>query len=99
MNNCSVLILTKNEEKNLQECLDTVKWSNDIVVYDSYSIDKTEKIALSNGCRFIRREGQDLSKLFGGDESQHRNWGLHNIDFYNEWIFILDADERAEKKI
>ena len=98
MKNCSVLILTRNEEINLQECLDTVKWSDDIVVYDSYSTDKTEEIAISNGCRFIRREGQDLSKIFGGDESVHRNWGLENIKYYNEWVFILDADERVEQK-
>ena len=64
MNNCSVLILTKNEEKNLQECLDTVKWSNDIVVYDSYSIDKTEKIAPYIGFRpdFSR---PNVSSIFG----------------------------------
>ena len=43
--NCSIIIHTKNEESQLQECINSLKWSDDIVIYDSYSNDKTEEIA------------------------------------------------------
>ena len=95
--NCSVIIHTKNEEYQLQKCIDTLQWSNDIVIFDSYSTDKTEEIALENKCRFIQRPDFDKSKPFGGSEAYHRNWGLRNIIFKNDWLFIIDADERCTK--
>ena len=36
---------------------------------------------------------------FGGDESLHRNWALHNIEFKNKYVFILDADERISSAL
>ena len=45
----SVLILTKNEEQDLPECLSSVTWSSDIVVFDSCSTDRTREIAESAG--------------------------------------------------
>ena len=47
----SILILTKNEEQDLPGCLESVKWSDDIHVYDSMSTDKTEEIALHYGAK------------------------------------------------
>ena len=79
--NCSIIIHTKNEESQLQECLNSLKWSDDIVIYDSYSNDKTEEIAHKNNCRFIQRPNYDKTKPFGGCEATHRNWGLRNIKF------------------
>ena len=97
MINCSLLINTKNEEMDLPDCLLSVKWSNDIVVYDSYSSDKTCEIAKEFGARIFQRPNQDKSLLFGGDEAIHRNWGLRNIKFKNQWVLLLDADERIDK--
>ena len=90
----SVLILTRNEQLDLPGCLDSLRWSNDIVVYDSYSTDSTETIARSYGARFIQRPDQDLSISFGGDEGFHRTWALRQITFRNPWLLVLDADER-----
>ena len=42
MTNCSILILTRNEENCIEKCLESICWSNDIVVYDSYSTDNTK---------------------------------------------------------
>ena len=92
---CSIIIHTKNEESQLQECLETLKWSDDIVIYDSYSTDKTEEIAHKNNCRFILRPNYDKTKPFGGCEATHRNWGLRNIPFKYDWLFVIDADERC----
>ena len=92
---CSILIHTKNEAENLQECLNTLKWSDDINILDSYSTDKTKEIALKNSCNFILRSNYDKSKPFGGSESEHRNWALRNIEFKYQWLFVIDADERC----
>jgi glycosyltransferase involved in cell wall biosynthesis len=91
----SVLVITKNEEKDLPGCLESVRWSDDIHVYDSFSTDNTTELAKSFGAHVIQRpfEGNDLP--FGGDEAAHRNWGLRNIPFKHEWVLQLDADERV----
>lgn len=49
----SILILTLNEESNLARCLKSVSWSDDILVLDSYSTDRTEDIVKEYGVRFI----------------------------------------------
>ena len=92
--NISFLILTKNEEIDLRGCLHTIAWSNDVVVYDSYSSDNTRSIGRSAGARVIQRPEQNVSIAFGGDEATHRTWGVREIDYKNTWLFVIDADER-----
>lgn len=82
----SVLILVKNEEIDLPGCLLSVSWSNDIVVYDSCSIDRTKEIAASFGTRIVERPFDNWAA--------HQNWGLRNISFLYPWVFYIDADER-----
>ncbi len=82
----SVLILTKNEETDLPGCLESVSWSDDIHVFDSYSDDETINIAIANDAKVTQRK-------FDGYASQ-RNAALTGLDFKYEWILILDADER-----
>lgn len=93
----SILILAKNEEQDLPGCLASVSFSDDIVIYDSYSTDKTAIIAERFGARLIRRPGQDLSKAYGGNEAYHRTWGLRNIKYKYPWLFVIDADERLSE--
>ena len=64
----SVLILTKNEQMNLPGCLESVAWSNDIHVYDSYSTDETVAIAERFGATVTRRAFDNWAS--------HQNWGL-----------------------
>lgn len=94
MSAVSVLILTKNEQIDLPGCLRSVEWCNDIVVYDSHSADRTKAIASRFGARLVERLGQDPSLPYGGDESFHRTWGIHEIHYANPWLFVIDADER-----
>lgn len=90
----SVLILTKNEERDLPGCLASVAWSSDVVVYDSFSDDGTQQIAISSGARFIQRSDQDRTKAYGGDEGYHRTWGVRQIPYKFPWLLVIDADER-----
>jgi glycosyltransferase involved in cell wall biosynthesis len=81
----SVLILTKNEEQDLPDCLKSVAWSDDVHVLDSMSTDKTSEIAEIFGAKVTLR-------VFDGYASQ-RNFGL-KLPFKYQWVMILDADER-----
>lgn len=85
MSGISVLILTKNEEQDLPDCLKSVVWCDDIHVLDSMSTDKTLDIAESFGAKVTVR-------AFDGYASQ-RNFGL-KLSFKHQWLMILDADER-----
>jgi glycosyltransferase involved in cell wall biosynthesis len=82
----SILILTKNEEKDLPGCLDSVAWSDDIHVFDSMSTDRTAEIACSRGAHFTQRPFDTYAA--------QRNAALETLPFRHEWIFLPDADER-----
>lgn len=87
----SILILTKNEEQDLPGCLDSVKWSDDIHVFDSYSEDKTIEIAKDYGAKITQRRFDNWSA--------HQNWGLANIPFKYPWVLYVDADERVSEEL
>ena len=87
----SILILTLNEEVNLPGCLQSVKWADEVVVFDSYSTDSTVEIAQNFGAKVVQREFDNYSA--------HRNYAIKNIPFKNKWIFSLDADERITTEL
>tara|TARA_R110001592_G_scaffold255666_5_gene519417 strand:- start:2710 stop:3516 length:807 start_codon:yes stop_codon:yes gene_type:complete len=83
----SVVILTYNEEKNIEGCINSVKKiCTDIVVLDSFSTDATLIKIKGMGARVIQNE-------FMGYASQ-RNFALSQVSYENDWVFMLDADER-----
>ncbi len=81
----SVFIQTLNEEENLPRCLESLQWSDDIVVLDSFSSDRTEEIARAAGARFYQRE-------YDG-RANNQNWAVENIEFRYPWVYYSDADE------
>jgi hypothetical protein len=81
----SVLILTLNEELNLPKCLASVSWSDDIVVLDSFSTDRTVEIAKAAGARVLHRRFDNWSC--------HQNWAVRSIEFKHPWVYYSDADE------
>lgn len=81
----SVIILTKNEEKNLSRCLKSLKWSDDVHVLDSGSTDQTVPLAKKYGANVSFNEFE----TFG----QQRNHALKSIKTKYNWILFLDADE------
>jgi glycosyltransferase involved in cell wall biosynthesis len=83
----STLILTKNEERDLPECLESVRWCDDVHVFDSHSTDRTIEIARQFGATVTRRTFDNWSN--------HQNWGLANIPFKYPWVLYIDADERV----
>jgi glycosyltransferase involved in cell wall biosynthesis len=87
MSTVSVLILTLNEEVNIADCIDSCVWSNDIVVFDSMSVDRTRDIALAKGARVIERAFDNYAA--------QRNAALKTVSFKNPWVLMVDADERV----
>lgn len=87
----SILILTLNEESNLVDCINSVRWFDDIVVLDSFSSDRTVKIAEEMGARVVQRRFDNWSA--------HQNWALEHITFEHPWVFYLDADERMTEEL
>jgi glycosyltransferase involved in cell wall biosynthesis len=87
----SVLILTKDEERNLPACIDTLRWSDDIHVLDSYSTDATVAIAEQFEAKVCYRAFDSFA--------QQQNWALDNIEFRYPWVFYIDADERVTPEL
>ncbi len=83
----SVIILTYNEEKNIEDCLRSVYgWVDEIFIVDSYSTDKTLEIAKKYTDKIYQHEFENHAKQF--------NWALNNLPIKTEWVMRLDADER-----
>ena len=92
----SLLVPCKNEEANLDRCLQSVPWVAEVFVVDSNSNDKTSEIAELHGAKVVQFK-------YKGGWPKKKNWALKNLPFSNEWVLILDADEclppEAEEEI
>lgn len=82
----SAVVLAKNEERNLKDCLSGLSWCDEIIVIDDNSKDKTEIMAKRCGAKV-------MSHSLEGDFSRQRNFGLNMSK--GGWIFFVDADERV----
>ena len=86
MANLTIIILTKNEEQNLEKCIASFKGvAQRIVIIDSYSTDKTVELAKSLGAEVYKHQFENNAAQF--------NWALDNIDLQTEWVMKVDADE------
>ena len=82
----SVVILTRNEEEHIRECLDSVRgFADELLVLDSGSSDRTREIAAEAGARVEQRQFDDYPN--------QRNAAIEMAR--GDWIFFIDADERA----
>jgi glycosyltransferase involved in cell wall biosynthesis len=68
-----------------------VKWSDDIVVLDSFSSDRTVKIAEEMGARVVQRRFDNYAA--------QRNAGLNEVSYKHPWVLMLDADERVTPEL
>lgn len=86
----SAVIITKNEESNIVDCVETIDFCNEIVVIDDNSDDRTVEIAKKLGAKVFKRS-------LNGDFSAQRNFALSKVK--NEWVIFIDADERVPKEL
>ena len=85
MNKISVIIITKNESQNIGDCLESVKWADEIIIVDSGSIDETVSIAKQFTDKVIFNEWKGFA--------EQKSFAMNQAA--NEWILSIDADERA----
>ena len=88
----SVIILTFNESKHIKRAINSVSaLSDDIIIVDSYSIDKTIEISKKLKTKVFKNKFINQAQQF--------NWALNNIKIKNNWILRLDADEYLSKEL
>jgi len=85
----SAIIITYNEERNIRDCLESLKWVNEIIVVDAESQDKTTKIAEELGARTYSQKWQGYGK--------QKNYALGKAT--GDWILSIDADERITPEL
>jgi len=83
----SVVIIAKDEEKMIEDCLQSVKWADEVVLVDSGSTDQTPQIAKEYGAKVIQVPFEKL------EFAKWRNVGLEKAR--GDWILYVDADERV----
>jgi glycosyltransferase involved in cell wall biosynthesis len=88
----SVLIPAKNEQANLPACLTSVQRADEVFVVDSQSSDKSVEISQDYGANVVQFH-------FNGRWPKKKNWSLENIPFRNEWVLIVDCDERIPDEL
>lgn len=88
--NLSVVVLTKNEERKIASCLESVDFADETIVIDDNSTDSTRNIAKDLGAKVYTRS---LNKNWG----EQRNYGLEKAK--GKWVIFLDADEQISKSL
>jgi glycosyltransferase involved in cell wall biosynthesis len=81
----AAVVLTLNEEKHLPDCLASLAWADELVVFDSFSADRTGDIARERGARFLQHRFENYA--------WQRNAALDQVEA--DWILFVDADERG----
>jgi len=85
----SVFILTFNEKDKIVDCLESVKWADEVVVMDSFSTDGTVEICKKYGAKVVQSKFEGFGKL--------RNDALESCS--NDWILSVDSDERVTEEL
>lgn len=88
----SVVVLTKNEERNLRDCLESVAgWCRESFIVDSGSNDATISIAEQYGAAVVAHPFESHTKQW--------NWALTHLSFCCDWVLCLDADQRVTPEL
>lgn len=87
----SIYILTHNEEIDIAACIESALLSDDVVVVDSCSSDRTVEIASRYPVRVVQHAFESHGK--------QRTWMLEAIPPKHQWVYILEADERMTPEL
>ncbi len=85
------IVLTKDEEQNIKDCLESIKWLDEIIIIDSGSKDKTTAIAEKFTNSIYQTPIQNIP--------EKRKFALNEANISNDWILFIDADERITEEL
>ena len=88
--NLSAVVLTRNEEDNIKECIDCLDFCDEVVIIDDNSSDKTVILAEKLGAKIYSRK-------LGTNFAAQRNFGLNKAQ--GKWVMFVDADERVTENL
>lgn len=91
MESLSALVLTKNEENNIVDCVESVNFADEIIIIDDFSEDRTVEVVKCLENRKIKV----FKKKLENDFAIQRNYGLSKAK--SDWVLFLDADERVSE--
>lgn len=86
----TALILAKNEERNIEDCIRSVSFTDEVLVIDDFSTDNTKQIAENMGARVIQH-------AMAGDWGGQQTFAIQNAT--HEWVLFIDADERISEPL
>lgn len=89
---CSVIVLTKNEGRNIRSCLTSLNSFDQIFVLDSNSSDDTREISTKLGATVV-----DFT--WNGKYPKKKQWALENLGFAYDWVLYVDADEQVTPEL
>jgi len=81
----SVVVLARDEERNLARCLPALSFAGEVVVVNDRSTDRTVDVALACGARVVSHEMESFA--------DQRNWAMASAGLSHPWVLHLDADE------
>jgi glycosyltransferase involved in cell wall biosynthesis len=88
----TVILPVRNDERNMPAALDSIRWADEVWVVDSHSTDRTAEIAAAYNAHVVQFD-------YPGYGPKKKNWALDNLPFRNEWVLMLNADERMPAKL
>lgn len=88
------VVLTLNEEKDLDRALNSLSWCDELLVLDSGSTDSTSSIAAQHSARFVTH-----IQSVPFDITQQRNLALEKCGLKSDWVLFLDADEEISPNL
>jgi len=85
----SAIVLTRNEEQNIEDCLAALSWADELLVVDSGSTDRTVTLAEKHGARVVTHPFTDFA--------DQRNFAMSQAT--GDWVLFIDADERVTPEL
>jgi (heptosyl)LPS beta-1,4-glucosyltransferase len=87
----AAIILTYNEAQHIVKCIETLRFADQIIVFDSYSSDQTAELAKAAGANVIQNRFENYA--------QQRNAALGSVRDSADWVLFVDADERVPQAL
>jgi len=88
--NLSAVVLVKDEEEKIVDCIDSLKFADEVIIIDDFSEDRTIELVERFDVKVYKRKLDD-------DFAEQRNFGLKKA--FGKWVLFIDADERVGKNL